>query len=1803
MLGFPRPNARPSAARTRFEVAVGQFFALLLAGVVAALLQVPLAADSVAEATPPPPPSELIQKRTASSRTLDNHDGTFTTSLYSGPVHFRDGQGSWQPISSALVPSLESGYAYQNEANRFRAAFKSQLGANFLSLTTGGDSYRLGLDQAVSTGAQTRVRGLTYPQVFPGVDLRYDLQPDGVKETLVLASAQVPLSYRFRLTPPAGSHVHAARNPDGSWSFFAAPHARPVFVLEAPWAAEDGELRAAAGHATLAVTRSGADFLLDLSLDSAWLQNPLRRFPVRVDPTITVQPAFQDASFNNNCPQCTGLTGERLSIGTEGIAGTWRSGLQFSLADIPAGASISDAKLKLYFDGTCLTGTGNCGGTAHQIDAMRMTSSWSSKSASSELTFATPALASYTLAQNPSARWMEWSLTSTVQSWVSGTQSNFGLLLKRATEPPSVSGPKPPSRNYAAEPTLGPKLEVTYNGNGGELLEPETVHANGAELQWIPYGGPGAPPFDSYEVHRSASVSFTPSAATMLTKIIGDPSATTYRDTTAKPGATFTYKIVFNGAETNARTVTMPADGQARKLLRPDALAGLETYVAQRSDSLECINRGASERLRVGTDAISIWRSLLRFKLADIPPDATISDATLSLWHPETTSTALTLRAHRLTGNWQEGTGIDTCSADGATWYETDGGVRWVQDGGDFNATVAASLAIPAGAQPAWSQWSLTSLVQQWVAGTYPNHGLMLKLDDETRVAGKSVDFYAGDFAVAPTLRPKLAITYMDGSHATSPTVAIAKPTAGSFVNGTATIEAAAWDDRRVESVQFFVDGNSIGTDTSEPFSSSWNSTNGSHSLTARATDDAGNQTTSTAVPVTADNSPPPTTSITSPTGGQVVGTVTVKANASLSATKVEFYADNLRVATDTTAPYEASWNTLDPALPAYDGSHTLKTKAYDGIGQVTTSASVSVTAANATQTKYLATFSSSPYPVSVIDLPTQVYPINVTITNSSGVTWSGTDIVLRFRWYATGDFTAPVDSANISLPGPVLPGGQVTVSAPVTPPGMATGIARGTYRLRFDLFEVTTGSWFASKGNKPLEGSVQVEPNPPGTGLSVPEKLGLEPYFRYQREDLGGGMSNFVNVATGNSVIRWTPFQAPGIGLPSVVQLTFNSTEGHCPAEECPAGAGWSLAISSLIRFGHNQLYENGSKLKFNDADGTLHIFDCDQSWHCTPPDGTHLYARKDLQSTDRRWLITSPDRVTHYFDDHGYPTFVSDKNGNELQFDLEDDPPGNKRVHRVIDEGGRAFTLSYYLADEGNNKRLKQIVDHSGHALTFFYDQDDLTRVEEQGGLNADGTTLPPRSIEFEYGHGKEHDRLLTVRDPRGAADHGLTPTTFSYYTNHPDDEKLWTRINRAGKPTTFAYPTASTTTVAAPLNRNWTYTHNDGLVSQFVDPLNRTTLLGWTARQLHTITDQPTGRFVEFLYNGNGRLTDAYDQLRNRTQLTYFNEPADGGDTALSISLLKTYADPEGHIWSFFYDAGKINLLSVFDPIYSDRPYRSFDYYKGPPTDTEPKGALKEVKDGNLNATAFSPLPTGHRRQGPGRPVLLRRERPAARDPGSTPLRRPGNHPAPLPDRPRLRQLPSARPRQRTEVDPHQPRHAHLAEGRLRRKRQRPHLPPAGLRRPRGRCYDNDGLQPDGPAAHGHKSRGAQDGLHLRRREPSCDDAAAEGIHHPAAAGARLRDRLCLRRPRPRRQRDQVRRGWRSLPPHALLLRRRRRSPLGDRAKRRLADGPHGLPSGNVAQLPGRLSARLYEALLLRRGTSAEGNYRGSRRKLRR
>jgi hypothetical protein len=180
----------------------------------------------------------------------------------------------------------------------------------------------------------------------------------------------------------------------------------------------------------------------------------------------------------------------------------------------------------------------------------------------------------------------------------------------------------------------------------------------------------------------------------------------------------------------------------------------------------------------------------------------------------------------------------------------------------------------------------------------------------------------------------------------TPPSVALTSPADGAPLTGTTTLTATASDNRLVSSVAYYDGATLLGSSTTNPYSFSWSTgtaANGAHTLTAKATDAAGNVGTSAPVSVTLSNDKtPPTLSMTSPSNNSTVGgtvNVTVSASDNVGVSIVSYYFGSTYLGSSSVAPYTYAWNTVNSPV----GVNNLTAIAYDAAGN-STATGVSVT-------------------------------------------------------------------------------------------------------------------------------------------------------------------------------------------------------------------------------------------------------------------------------------------------------------------------------------------------------------------------------------------------------------------------------------------------------------------------------------------------------------------------------------------------------------------------------------------------------------------------------------------------------------------------------------------------------------------------------------------------------------------------------------------------------------------------------------------------------------------------------------------
>jgi len=194
-------------------------------------------------------------------------------------------------------------------------------------------------------------------------------------------------------------------------------------------------------------------------------------------------------------------------------------------------------------------------------------------------------------------------------------------------------------------------------------------------------------------------------------------------------------------------------------------------------DDDHTINRGSSTNIQ------AIWagnskarRALMKFSLSGIGSNWNISNVTLFMSRAGTdTCTQDQIGIYRMTRDFTSS----------ANWLTYNGTNSWTTSGGDFNSTYYSVFTPNSGCTNL--NVDITTLFNEWVAGTYNNYGLLLK---PTATSGTNIgiDVYSTEYSVDVD-RPKVVITYTTPT----PTPTGVPPTPTSTP---ATSSAMSQDDR-----------------------------------------------------------------------------------------------------------------------------------------------------------------------------------------------------------------------------------------------------------------------------------------------------------------------------------------------------------------------------------------------------------------------------------------------------------------------------------------------------------------------------------------------------------------------------------------------------------------------------------------------------------------------------------------------------------------------------------------------------------------------------------------------------------------------------------------------------------------------------------------------------------------------------------------------------------------------------------------------------------------------------------------------
>ncbi|UVS77343.1 Cell wall-associated polypeptide [Actinokineospora sp. UTMC 2448] len=244
----------------------------------------------------------------------ENPDGTRTLKQSSQPLNVQTERGLWVPVDTSLRADQASGRTRTGRHPLNPSFAANAADSAVVKVDVWGKSVALGMERAADKPVRAEGANAEYLDVLPDTDLKYEVTPGSVKETIVLRRPPATASWRFTLDTKGLT----PRLAEGG-VVELVDTAGDVLIVMPPveaWDSAPEERRTLAGG-SYGLEKRGQRWILTVSVDEEWLRAPERVYPVSVDPTfqlgVTDSRVYRSDGYT--CQNCGIKFGNSLANG------------------------------------------------------------------------------------------------------------------------------------------------------------------------------------------------------------------------------------------------------------------------------------------------------------------------------------------------------------------------------------------------------------------------------------------------------------------------------------------------------------------------------------------------------------------------------------------------------------------------------------------------------------------------------------------------------------------------------------------------------------------------------------------------------------------------------------------------------------------------------------------------------------------------------------------------------------------------------------------------------------------------------------------------------------------------------------------------------------------------------------------------------------------------------------------------------------------------------------------------------------------------------------------------------------------------------------------------------------------------------------------------------------------------------------------------------------------------------------------------------------------------------------------------
>lgn len=297
-----------------------------------------------------------------------------------------------------------------------------------------------------------------YQDILDGVDLEYIVDSYDIKENIIVKEKNDNYRYTFTLKL---NNLTAALNSSGDVVISDSSTDEIVYIIPAPVVYDASDVYASFNTAEYTLVATGINtYSLSVTVDSNWMNDEDRVYPIVVDPPISIpSSSVTDLDIYSTNADRTSPTDTTMYVSS-----TWHSYWKLSsLPAIPKSAYITSARISLRSTST----TGSYIGAYQVITDWDSTLTWNKTIADELEGKLSTSLLDYNCINSDStnSNRFYWDITSLVRSWYLGT-ANYGVGFKPVSGT-DASSESVFSTSEASNSSYYPQFTITYKDMKG----------------------------------------------------------------------------------------------------------------------------------------------------------------------------------------------------------------------------------------------------------------------------------------------------------------------------------------------------------------------------------------------------------------------------------------------------------------------------------------------------------------------------------------------------------------------------------------------------------------------------------------------------------------------------------------------------------------------------------------------------------------------------------------------------------------------------------------------------------------------------------------------------------------------------------------------------------------------------------------------------------------------------------------------------------------------------------------------------------------------------------------------------------------------------------------------------------------------------------------------------------------------------------------------------------------------------------------------------------------------------------------